>query len=201
VPPGTAGVRWKGLLPVAVDGTVMTVAGTEANLAVYTRRKGGRNGASGYPLLRLVALVSCGTRSVIDAVFGPASTGETRYAPCLLGSLRAGMLLPADRGFGYGILASQVAATGAGFLLRVRAGTSTAKLPVMSRCPDGSWLSVLGGVPVRVIDAQVTVTTAAGAAASRCRLVTTLLDPAAYPAGELVTLYRQRWRPRPPTSS
>jgi hypothetical protein len=193
VPSGTAGVRWKGLLPVAVDGTVMTVADTEANLAVYSRQKGGRNGASGYPFLRLVALVSCGTRSVIDAVSGPASTGETRYAPCLLGSLRAGMLLLADRGFGYGILASQVAATGAAFLLRVRTGTSTAKLPVMSRCPDGSWLSVLGGVPVRVIDAQVTVTTAAGSAASRCRLVTTLLDPAAYPAGELVTLYRQRW--------
>jgi hypothetical protein len=178
---------------VAVDGTIMTVADTAANLAVYSKQKGGRNGGSGYPLLRLVALVSCGTRSVIDAAFGPASTGETRYAPCLLGSLRAGMLLLADRGFGYGILASQVAATGAGFLLRVRTGTGTAKLPVMERCPDGSWLPLLGGVPVRVIDAQVTITTAVGSAVSRCRLVTTLLDPALYPAGEVTALYRQRW--------
>ena len=193
VPSGAAGVRWKGLLPVAVDGTVMTVADTPANLAVYSKQKGGRNGGSGYPQLRLVALVSCGTRSVIDAVFGPVSTGETRYAPDLLGSLRKGMLLLADRGFGYGILASQVAGTGAGFLLRVRTGTSTAKLPVMERCPDGSWLSVLGGVRVRVIDAQVTVATAAGSASSRLRLVTTLLDPAAYPAAELAALYRQRW--------
>jgi hypothetical protein len=63
----------------------------------------------------------------------------------------------------------------------------------MSRCPDGSWLSLLGGVRVRVIDAQVTITTAAGSSAGRCRLVATLLDPARYPAGELVTLYRQRW--------
>ena len=193
VPAGTAGVRWKGLLPVAVDGTIMTVADTPANLAVYSKQKGGPTGGSGYPFLRLVALVSCGTRSIIDATFGPASAGETTYAPCLLGSLRAGMVLLADRGFGYGILASQVAATGAGFLLRVRTGASTARLPVMTRCPDGSWLSLLGGVPVRVIDAQVTITTTAGSTAGRCRLVTTLLDPAAYPAGELVTLYRQRW--------
>jgi hypothetical protein len=193
VPSGTAGVRWKGLLPVAVDGTVMTVADTEANLAVYPRQKGGRNGASGYPLLRLVALVSCGTRSVIEAAFGPASTGEIAYASCLLGGLRAGMVLLADRGFGYGIVASQVAGTGAGFLLRVTAGRGGPGLPVMSRCPDGSWLSVLGGVRVRVIDALVTITTTAGSTAGRTRLVTTLLDPAAYPAAELVTLYRQRW--------
>jgi hypothetical protein len=63
----------------------------------------------------------------------------------------------------------------------------------MTRCGDGSWLSLLGGVPVRVIDAQVTIATAAGSATARTRLVTTLLDPAAYPAAELVTLYRQRW--------
>jgi len=193
MPAATAGVRWKGLLPVAVDGTIMTVADTAANLAVYSRQKGGRTGGSGYPFLRLVALVSCGTRSVIDAAFGPASTGETTYAPCLLGSLRPGMLLLADRGFGYGILASRVAATGAGFLLRVRTGASTARFPVMERCPDGSWLSLLGGVRVRVIDAQVTITTGAGSTAGRSRLVTTLLDPAAYPAAELVALYRQRW--------
>jgi hypothetical protein len=193
MPAGTAGVRWRGLLPVAVDGTIMTVADTTANLAVYSRQKGGPTGGSGYPLLRLVALVSCGTRSVIDAVFGPASTGEIAYASCLLGGLRAGMLLLADRGFGYGIVASQVAGTGAGFLLRVIAGRGGPGLPVMSRCPDGSWLSVLGGVQVRVIDAQVTIATSAGSAAARTRLVTTLLDPAAYPAAELVTLYRQRW--------
>ena len=51
----------------------MTVADSEANLAVYSKQSGGPNGASGYPMLRLLALVSCGTRTVIDAVFGPVS--------------------------------------------------------------------------------------------------------------------------------
>jgi hypothetical protein len=190
---GAAGVRWRGLLPVAVDGTIMTVADTPANLAVYSRQKGGRTGGSSYPLLRLVALVSCGTRSVVDAVFGPTSSGETAYAAGLLGSLRAGMILLADRYFGAGLLAAQVAGTGADFLIRVRTGSTGPRLPVMGRCGDGSWLSRFGGVPVRVIDAEVTMTTSAARAVSRCRLITTLLDPAGYPAEEVMALYHQRW--------
>ena len=40
---------------------------------------------------------------------------------------------------------------------------------------------------------QVTVTTSTGHATSGCRLVTTLLDPARYPAREVAVLYRERW--------
>ena len=163
---------------VAIDGTIMTVADSEANLAVYSKQRGGPNGGSGYPMLRLLALVSCGTRTVIDAVFGPVSAGELSYAAGLLGSLRAGMVLLADRNFRAGLLAAQVAGTGADFLIRVRTGTSAPGLPVLTRLPDGSWLSRFGGIPVRVIDAQVTCATTAGRAASRCRLVTTLLGAA-----------------------
>ena len=152
--PSPAEARWKGLLVAAVDGTIMTVADSEANLAVYSRQRGGRNGASGYPMLRLLVLVSCGTRTVTGAVSGPVSAGELSYAAGLLGSLHAGMVLLADRNFGAGLLAAQVAGTRADFLIRVRTGCSAPGLPVLSRCPDGSWLSRFGGIPVRVIDAQ-----------------------------------------------
>jgi Transposase DDE domain len=104
----------------------MTVADSEANLAVYSRQRGGPNGASGYPMLRLLALVSCGTRTVIDAVSGPVSAGETTCAPGLLASLPAGMILLADRGFGAGFLAAQIAGTRADFLIRVRASFAVA---------------------------------------------------------------------------
>jgi hypothetical protein len=189
--PGEA--RWRGLLVVAIDGTIMTVADSQANLAVYSKQRGGKNGASGYPMLRLLVLVSCGTRTVIDAVFGPVSKGETTCAPGLLGSLHAGMILLADRNFGAGFLAAQIAGTKADFLIRVRAGYGAPGLPVLTRLPDGSWLSRFGGIPVRVIDAQVTVTTSAGCSAAGCRLVTTLLDPVRYPAGDLAVLYHERW--------
>jgi hypothetical protein len=191
--PGPAAARWRGLLAVAIDGTIMTVADSEANLAVYSRQRGGPTGGSGYPMLRLLVLVSCGTRTVIDAVFSPVSKGETTCAPGLLASLHAGMILLADRNFGAGFLAAQIAGTRADFLIRVRTDIRGPKFPVLRRLPDGSWLSRFGGVPVRVIDAQVTVTTRAGRTASRCRLVTTLTDPARYPAGETVALYRERW--------
>ena len=77
------------------------------------------------------------------------------------------MLLLADRNFAAGFLAAQIAAARADFLIRVRTGNGAPKLPVLRRLPDGSWLSRFGGVPVRVIDAQVTVTTSAGRSASR----------------------------------
>jgi hypothetical protein len=191
--PVRAGARWRGLLVCAVDGTIMTVADSEANLAVYGKHPGGATGGSSYPMLRLLALVSCGTRGVIDAVSGPACSGETTYASRLLGSLRAGMVLLADRNFGAGFLAAQIAGTGADFLIRVRAGSRAPGLPAMRRLPDGSWLSRFGGVPVRVIDATITITTSAGRATSHYRLVTTLTDLDRYPAGEVVTLYRERW--------
>jgi hypothetical protein len=191
--PAPAGARWRGLLVCAIDGTIMTVAGSEANLAVYSKQRGGANGGSSYPMLRLLALVSCGTRTVIDAVFRPVSAGETTCAPGLLASLHAGMVLLADRNFGAGFLAAQIAATEADFLIRVRTGNCSPKLPVLQRLPDGSWLSRFGGIPVRVIDAEITVTTSAGRATGGCRLVTTLTDPARYPAGDLAVLYHERW--------
>ena len=191
--PAPATARWRGLLVCAVDGTVMTVADSAANLAVYSKQRGGATGGSSYPQLRLVALVGCGTRTVIDAVFRPCSDGETTCAAALLPSLRAGMLLLADRYFGSGPLAAQIAATKADFLIRVRTGNSAPKLPVLRRLPDGSWLSRFGGAPVRVVDAEVAVTTSAGRSSDRCRLITTLPDPALFPAADLAALYHERW--------
>jgi hypothetical protein len=189
--PSPHAARWKGLLVCAVDGTIMTVADSPANLTAY-RKARGRTGGS-YPALRLVALVACGTRAVIDAAFGPDSAGEAAYARGLLASLHAGMILLADRGFGAGLLAAQVRETGAEFLLRVRTDSRGPRLPVTRRLPDGTFESLFGGVPVRVIDAGITITTAAGRTAGRYRLVTTLTSHSAYPAGDLIALYRERW--------
>jgi hypothetical protein len=96
--PAAGAQRWRGLLVCAIDGTTMSVPDSPANLAVYGRQSGS-HGGSGYPLLRLVTVVACGSRTVIDAVFGPFTIGEIRYAPRLFGCLRPGMLLLADRNF------------------------------------------------------------------------------------------------------
>jgi hypothetical protein len=50
--PSPGGARWRGLLVAAIDGTIMTVADSAANLAVYSKQRGGPNGSSSYPMLR-----------------------------------------------------------------------------------------------------------------------------------------------------
>jgi hypothetical protein len=109
----TGPVRWRGLLVYTIDGTTMTVADSPENLTRFSKQRGGETSGSSYPMLRLVAVVARRTRSVIGAVFGPISRGETTYAAGLLGCLRPDMLLLADRNFAAGPLVSAVARTGA----------------------------------------------------------------------------------------
>lgn len=184
-----AAVRWRALLPVVVDGTMIAVADSPANLGRYGKHRC-NNGGSGYPTLRLSALLTCGTRSVIDAVFDPSTTGEITQAHRLTRSLRAGMLLLADRNYAAADLIGAFTATGADLLIRCKSGR---KLPMTRRCRDGSWLSVIDGQPVRIIEARISITTTAGSHTGDYRLITTLLDPRRYPAADLVRLYHQRW--------
>ncbi|MFA1544123.1 IS4 family transposase [Actinomadura monticuli] len=191
--PPAGAVRWRGLLVCAMDGTTMSVPDTPANLAAYGHQTGS-HGGSGYPLVRMVAVVACGTRTLMGAAFGPFRTGETTYAPELLGCLRAGMLLLADRNFAVKALVTAIAGpqgTGADLLIRCK---STRPLPRLENLADRSWRSVLGGVPIRVIDAQITAALSGGGhRTGHYRLITTLLDPRRHPAAEIVKLYHRRW--------
>ena len=185
----THAVRWRGLLLTAIDGTTMSVADAEAVRSRYHKQRGNRGGA-GYPALRLSVLLTCGTRSIIDAVFTAITTGELDQARTLARSLRAGMLLLADRNYAAADLIETLAATKADLLIRCKNGR---RLPVITRYRDGSWLSTIGTLRVRVIDAQISVTTTDGIRTGGYRLITTLLDPHRYPAGELIRLYHRRW--------
>jgi DDE family transposase len=118
----------------AIDGTTMSAPDSKANLAEFTKHRC-NNGGSCYPLLRLMVLVSCGTRTMIDAVFGPTSTGEVTYAYQLARSLRAGMILLLDRNFAAQKLISTLAATGADIMVRLK---NSRVMPVLARYPDGS---------------------------------------------------------------
>jgi hypothetical protein len=188
--PPAAPVRWRGLLVCAIDGTTMSVPDSEANLRCYGHQSG-HHGGSGYPLVRLLAVVACGTRTLLGVTFGPFKTGETTYAPDLLGCLREGMVLLADRNFAVKSLITQIAAAHCDLLIRCK---NNRALPRSRTLADGSWCSVLDGVPIRVIDAQITLTLSGGGRRTgRYRLITTLTDHHRYPAIEIVRLYHQRW--------
>jgi Transposase DDE domain len=127
---------------------------------------------------------------VIDAVFDPITTGELDQARVLTRSLHNGMLLPADRNYAATDLIKTLAATTADLLIRCKTGR---RLPVIGRHLDGSWLSTIATTRVRAIDAQIAISTTAGTRTGGYRLITTLLDPHRYPAGEPIMLYHQRW--------
>ncbi|GLY99838.1 transposase [Actinoplanes sp. NBRC 103695] len=183
-------VRWGGLLLCVVDGTTLVVADSPANTSRYTKHRCTGGTSSGYPQLRLSALLTCGTRSVLDAVFDPISVGELDQARTLARSLQPGMLLIADRNYAAADLLTTLAATGAELLIRNKANR---RLAILRRMRDGSWLSRIGALTVRVIEAQISVTTTTGTHTGDYRLITTLLDPATHPADQLIRIYHERW--------
>jgi hypothetical protein len=224
--PDAPGARAFGRLLVALDGTMLDVPCTAANVAAFGPPHGG-GGAGGWPQVRVVILAACGSRGLIDAVFRgrrAACSSEQDLARKITarGRLRRGMLVLADRNFsGYPVVAC-LAATGADVLIRAR---SDQRLPVLEALADGSYRSVLPdpaaarvllhrnaarrrrgskhgpdprsglpGIPVRVIEADLTLTPAGAAARTeRCRLITTILDAAATPAAQAAACYAQRW--------
>lgn len=187
-----AGVCYRRWRTVAFDGCSSIKAPDSGRVRAWLGRgKGGPTGWAGYPVLQLVALVETGTRGLLGAVFGPTGSGEVTYAGDLVPLLDARHLLLADRGFDSTPLMHKVHATGAKFLIRLR---TLRQLPVLARLDDGSFLTRIGTVPVRIIEAEVTMHLQDGTVtAHRYRLATTLLDPGTDPAEALIGLYHERW--------
>jgi Transposase DDE domain len=215
----TPGVWAFGRLLAAVDGTTLDVPYSAASIAAFGAPPSGGGGAGPWPQVRLVTVTACGTRGIIDAAFRGrrarrASEQDLARVIAAGGQLGPEMLLLADRNFSGYPAAAALAATGADLLIRIK---SNQWLPVLEVLPDGSCRSVLAvrssgqrhasarrrgkilpgppaGLPVRLIDAGLTITADGGPPRTeRCRLITTLADWQAAPAAELAACYAQRW--------
>jgi hypothetical protein len=190
--PHTPGIMFRGYRTVSFDGCKSIKVPDTAKNRAWLGKQNASNGETGYPALALMTLVETGTRALLGAVFGQGADGEAGQARELLSLLDKTMLLLMDRGFDGGEFLAAAAATKAQFLVRL---TSTRRLPVLRHLPDGSFLSVIGGVKVRIITAAVTVTCHDGTTYGGVyRLATTLLDHRAYLADALMTLYHERWQ-------
>jgi hypothetical protein len=189
--PRMPGVRFGRYRTVAFDGCKsLKVPDTGRNRG-WLGKLNAALGQTGYPVIQLMTLCETGTRALIGAVFGSPADGELAWARKLLHHLDQTMLVLMDRGFDAGEFLGEVAATRAQFLVRL---TSTRRPPVLRHLPDGSFTSLIGGVNVRIITAEVTVTCADGTRYGGCyRLATTLTDHRAWPAAALIALYHERW--------
>ncbi|MEV8561346.1 IS4 family transposase [Streptomyces sp. NPDC051917] len=187
----TPGVRYRRWRTVAFDGCGSIKVPDQPRVRDWLGKLRRHWGWGGYPMVRLMALCETGTRALLGAVFGPTTTGEIGYAERLLHLLSRDMLLLADRGFDSDDFLAKAADTGAQLLVRLQSRRAPAVLDVL---PDGTYLTIIGGVKLRINEAQVTITTRDGRRiGDRYRLATTLLDHRADPAAALVALYPERW--------
>jgi hypothetical protein len=189
--PGTPGVMAGGYRTVSFDGCkTVKVPDTPGN-RLWLGKMNAALGVAGYPVIQFMTLVETGTRALLGAAFGSTATGELDWGRQLLHLLDKSMLVLMDRGFDAGDFLAEVAGTGAQFLVRLNASR---RPPVLHCLPDGSCTSVIGGVKVRIIAAEVTVTCHDGTTyGGWYRLATTLLDYRAFPAQRLMALYHERW--------
>lgn len=190
--PSTPGVRFGAYRTVSFDGCrSIKVPDTERNRR-WLGKLNAALGETGYPAIQLMTLVETGTRALIGAAFGTGADGEITWARRLLHHLDASMLVLMDRGFDAAAFLAEVNGTRARFLVRIK---GSRRLPVIERLSDGSVLSLLGGVKVRIITAHVSVTCHDGFTyGDHYRLATTLTDCHEFPAEALIGLYHERWQ-------
>lgn len=197
--PDTPGAFLFDLRLMAIDGTTEDVPDTPANVAVFGRHQGDR-GPSAFPQVQGVYLAECGTHAIVDAGFWPYHTSERVGGFRLLRSVTPGMLVMWDRGFHDYDMLVQTRQRSAHVLSRLPAHV---KPEVVRPLADGSYLAYLRPTDyqrrkqgerllVRVIEYTLTDPNLPGYGETH-RLVTTLLDPEAYPILNLICAYHERW--------
>jgi len=195
---GTA-LDYHGLSVLAIDGTCLRVADSDANFEHFGK-PGGRAGSgdAGYPQTRLVALFNARSRMLIDAEFGPYSTYEQTLASGMWSRLPDESLTIVDKGFTSYRLFAELACNGTHrhFLIRMKQnariepirllddGTLLAKIARPTNVPKG--VDTPPHLVVRVVEYK-------HGSEEPQRLMTTLVDDAKYTAKELVALYHERW--------
>jgi hypothetical protein len=179
---------WRGLRVVSLDGTTFELPRNRELETAFggQRANDGTHRRVGAPLARVVMLVECGTRALLDVTVGAYCLGENTLARQLSG-LGPGMLVLADRGFPSKPLWEAYSRTGADLLWRAKSSIARRNLRWL---PDGTYLVSFGKrkpSTVRVIEYRIR------GSKEIYRLLTTLLDPASANALELAQLYSQRW--------
>ena len=196
----TAAWRWRGRAVKIVDGTTVTMPDTQDNQACYPQH-GGQKPGLGFPIARLVALVSLGCGAVLDWAMGPCKgkqTGEDALFRQLYGSLDKGDILLADRYhcsyftlaalqlMGVDVLTRQHARRVTDFRRGQRLGKRD-HLVVWERPARPAWMAQedYARMPEELVLREARV--------AQWVLVSTMLDPLQVSKEELNALYVQRW--------
>ena len=189
---------WRGLQLLAIDGTTLRVPDTAENCTYFGRHRSGVHATeSGYPTVRMVVLLATHERLVRTARFAPCDTGELTVAGEVLAAAPANSLVILDRLYsGSPQLLLVAAEVNRHFLVKTKKG---ARWEVIRRLGEGDDLvTITVSDEARTNDPSLPRTWTGRAIQHRTPsgtyvLLTSLIDPVAYPADEIRAHYHDRW--------
>lgn len=192
--------RWQGRSVKLLDGTTVSMPDTPANQQGFPQSRAQQPGL-GFPVARLVAIVSLGNGAVLDWAMGPCrgkDTAEQALFRQLFGSLQPGDIVLADRLHCTYWSVAMLKALGVDALTRQHVSRSY-DFRRGKRLGRGDHI-VLWTRPARPrwMDRQTYATMPETLSVREVRingrvLVSTLLDTRMAPAAELDRLYARRW--------
>ena len=139
--------------------------------------------------VELCCLFDLVSRAPLRFVYGKASTSEHKLIRKLIESLRKNDLLLLDSGFYYCATFMRILARKAHFLIPAKANMRPKVLENLG--PGDYRCRITDSRNGKTLEVRVVFVYRDGF--RRRRLVTSLLDPSAYPATELAQLYHMRW--------
>jgi len=191
--------RWRGLAVYGVDGSALRVADTPDNDQAFGRPGTSRGGAAGYPQLRLVALMVLRSHLLAGMSLGPWSAGEISLAEPLWARLPDHSVTILDRGFLSYALLHRLATSGRERHWLIRAKSNLTWRTRRRLGPHDQLVEIAPSRHTRRAHPELPETLEVRAIRYQRRgfrpqtLLTSLLDPATYPAAEIAELYHERW--------
>ena len=192
--------RWRGLAMYGVDGSTLRVPDTDANRAHFGGQAAGAGrGDSGYPMVRVVALMALRSHLIASANFGPYTVDERTFAQSIWSAIPDNSLTLLDRMYLQANVLVPLRSGGANRHWLSRAKTTT-KWRVVKKLGKGDDLVEIDiRRAARFQDPSLPESYSARAIRHERPgfqpqiLLTSLTDAKAYPAAELAALYHERW--------
>jgi len=191
--------RWRELAVYGVDGTTLRVPDSDENREHFGLPSGGPRGSAAYPQLRLVCLAALRSHLIAAASFGPYSTGENTYAANLWSDVPDRSLCILDRNFLSAALLLSLEQNGHDSHWLIRAKTTSKWQELECLGEDDYLVEMKVSTVARRKDPSLPQTWKARAIRYQIQgykprwLLTSLRDPQAYPAHEIIEIYHERW--------
>jgi len=197
---------WHGRRVKLLDGSSVAMWDSASNQAAYPQPKGQEPGC-GFPVARIVAVFDLITGAVVDLAMGALRVSERVLSHQLWDWIEAGEVLVADRYYGSYADIALLRLRGVDTVLRLHQSRKTDfrrgkrlgphdRLVQWHKGVRAKWMTpaefqaLADTQQLRLLRFACQV---AGWRPEQIVVVTTLLDPQAYPAPEIAQLYRLRW--------